>query len=155
MARLLDEFVGFIDDLNAKGIDYAVCGGWAMAIHGFLRATTDIDFLILAKDLDVCRKILAEHDFDIEGLPLDFDGGKTRIRRVSKVDSDTKTLVTVDFLLVTESTADVWKDRQKVRWDKGEYWVVSPKGMIVMKEKAGRDKDLIDLKYLRGLENES
>jgi hypothetical protein len=32
--------------------------------------------------------------------------------------------------------------------------VVSTDGMIVMKENAGRPKDLIDIDYLRGLDNE-
>jgi len=51
MAGLLDEFVGITNGLNEHGIEYAVCGGWAMAVHGFLRATLDIDILILTEDL--------------------------------------------------------------------------------------------------------
>lgn len=42
MAALIDEFVGIVESLNREGIDYAVCGGWAMAIHGRLRTTISI-----------------------------------------------------------------------------------------------------------------
>lgn len=150
MASLLEEFVGITKTLNNAGIDYAVCGGWAMAIHGFLRATVDIDLLILSDDLDKVREIANDQGFDIEGLPLNFDGGKTKISRISKINRESKTLITLDLLLVTDALIDVWANRQRVRWNKGEYWIVSRAGMIVMKEMAQRDKDLIDLEFLRG-----
>ena len=155
MASLLEEFVGITKALNSAAIDYAVCGGWAMAIHGFLRATTDIDLLILSDDLDKVRKIAKKQGFDIEGLPLNFDGGKTKISRISKINRESKTLITLDMLLVTNALTDVWAKRQRVRWNEGEYWIVSRDGMIVMKEMAGRDKDLIDLQFLRGNVNAS
>jgi hypothetical protein len=39
MLDLYDEFASLIGALEAAGADYAVCGGLAMAIHGFPRAT--------------------------------------------------------------------------------------------------------------------
>lgn len=52
MSSLLEEFVNFTESLNRRNIDYAICGGWAMAIHGLPRATVDIDLLVLTEDLD-------------------------------------------------------------------------------------------------------
>ena len=153
MAALLDEFIGITEGLNKQGIRYAVCGGWAMAIHGFLRATLDIDILILADDLDAVREVAVGLGFDIEGSPLTFDGGRTEIRRISKLDSDTKELITLDMILVTAFMEDVWNSRQKVVWKNGEYSIVSRDGMRKMKEAAGRPKDLIDLEFLRGDED--
>lgn len=98
MASLLEEFIGIVNSLNERRIDYAVCGGWAMAIHGFLRATTDIDIMVLAEDFEAARQAAIENSFDIDELPLDFDGGKTQIRRISKIDEATKTLITLDLL---------------------------------------------------------
>ena len=43
MADIFDEFQNLIGRINKEQIDYAVCGGWAMAIHGAPRATVDID----------------------------------------------------------------------------------------------------------------
>ena len=107
MASLLEEFVGITNALNSAAIDYAVCGGWAMAIHGFLRATTDIDLLILSDDLDKVREIAKGQGFDIEGPPLNFDGGKTK-SRISKINRESKALITLDMLLVTNALTDVW-----------------------------------------------
>lgn len=150
MASLLDEFIGIVNALNEQGLDYAVCGGWAMAIHGFPRATTDIDLLILAEDYERAKAVAIDRGFDIEGLPLDFDGGKTLIRRISKIDTDTKTLITLDMIFATEIYRKAWHGRLVVGWNSGEYRVVDTDGMIQMKEKAGRPKDLIDLEFLRG-----
>ncbi len=155
MAALIDEFIGISEKLNERGVEYAVCGGWAMTIHGFVRATLDIDFLIPTEGLEGAFAAARDQGFDIEGLPLNFDGGKTQIRRISKVDQRSKELITLDFILVTDVFEDVWQSRQRVRWNKGEYHVVSPSGMKKMKEMAGRPKDLIDLEYLRGLDDEN
>lgn len=150
VAALIEEFVSIVDALNREGIDYAVCGGWAMAIHGRLRATIDIDLLILAADLDPAMRVARELGFDIEGLPLNFDGGRTQIRRISKVDRASKELITLDLILVTPVYESAWRTRRLVTWERGEYRVVDVEGMIIMKELAGRPKDLEDLKFLRG-----
>jgi hypothetical protein len=73
-----------------------------------------------------------------------------QIRSISKIDKETKSLITLDLLPVTDALKEVWKNRQKVKWEKGEYSIVSRDGMITLKEMSGRDKDLIDLTYLRG-----
>ncbi len=154
MAGLLDEFSGITHELNQRGISYAVCGGWAVAIHGFLRATLDIDLLILTSDLDQALEGAREKGFDIEGLPLNFDGGKTKIRRISKIDRHSKELITLDLILVTDIYKDVWEGRKRVIWNQGEYSIVSRNGLIKMKEISGRPKDLIDLDFLRGLDDD-
>lgn len=155
MAALIDEFVGIVESLNREGIDYAVCGGWAMAIHGRLRTTIDIDILILADDLDAAMKVARERGFDIEGLPLNFDGGNTQIRRISKIDKELKELITLDLLLVTPVYEAAWQTRRRTTWNQGEYRVVDVEGMIIMKELADRPKDREDLKFLRGEDEES
>ena len=155
MAQLLDDFRRLTTKLNSRGIEYAVCGGWAMAIHGFLRATLDIDLLILTDDLEKVMSIARETGYDVDGLPLNFDGGKTQIRRISRIDKESKQLITLDLLLVTETYSDAWTARRRVIWNDGEYSVVGRAGMKLMKKIAGRPKDLIDLEYLEGLDDDA
>ncbi len=143
------------ETLNRKNVEYGVCGGWAMAIHGFTRATLDIDLLILSEDLDEVWEIAKSLDYNVEGLPLSFGEGKIEIRRISKLDKGTKSLITLDLLLVTDALKEVWENRKRVKWNEGEYSIVSRSGMITLKEMSGRDKDLIDLKYLQGEMDES
>lgn len=155
VATLLDEFRSITAALNREGIDYAVCGGWALAIHGLLRATVDIDLLVLAEDLEKAFNVARSCGYNVEGLPLSFDNGAFELRRISKVDQDSRELITVDFLLVTEVYKDVWATKELTISEFGPMKVVSKAGLIKMKMLAGRDKDLLDIKELEANDSEN
>ena len=148
MATLLDEFKSITEALNEAKIDYAVCGGWAMAIHGLTRSTIDIDLLIAADDLEQAWALAKLRGYDVEGSPLSFADGAIEIRRRSKVESETETLFTIDLLLVTPKLREVWDDREQVSWEQGKIWVVSRRGLIKLKQISGRDQDLVDITQL-------
>ena len=59
MAALLKELSQLISALDAGGGEYAVCGGLALTIHGFPRATFGIDILIRAESLEKAYEIAA------------------------------------------------------------------------------------------------
>ncbi len=88
-------------------------------------------------------------------MPLSFNGGIVEIRRLSKIDDESKTLFTLDFLLVTEGMKKVWETRENIDWEDDKVWTVSREGLIFMKELSGRHKDLGDIETLSELENES
>lgn len=148
MATLLDEFVNITNALNERKIDYAVCGGWAMAILGLPRATVDIDLLILSEDLTEVWQIAQNFDYDVEGVPLHFHDGKIEIRRISKIDKATKSLITLDFLLVTDALKKVWETRKMFEWNRGIVACVSKEGLIFLKKISGRLQDLADIERL-------
>jgi len=152
MSTLLDEFRSITEALNDAGIEYAVCGGWAMAIHGLPRATMDIDLLVLAEDVKRIWKIAQILGYDVEGLPLHFD---VEIRRISKIDRASKKIITLDLLLVGENIEDIWMNREAVKWREGTTWVVSRDGLVKMKRLAGRTQDMADIEKLLEAVNES
>ena len=152
MATLLDELSQLISALEDGGIEYAVCGGLALTIHGFPRATFDIDVLIRPESLEKAYEIAAEFEYDIRGLDMSFKERAVEIRRVSKIDEDGEVLP-LDFLLVTPHVEDVWETREKLIWQNKTLWIVSRKGLIKMKELAGRDKDLIDIDRIKNEES--
>ncbi len=154
MADIFDEFQNFIKKFNQEKIEYAVCGGWALAIHGAPRATVDIDLLILSEDLQNAWKIAKNLGYWVEGLPLSFNQGAIEIRRLSKIDQETKTLFTIDFLLVTEELKQVWKTRENIDFEDDRVWTVSREGLIFMKQLSGRHKDLGDIESLMETKNE-
>ena len=155
MADIFDEFQNLITKFNQANLDYAVCGGWAMAIHGSPRATVDIDFLVLSENLSEMWKIAEDLGYWVEGLPLSFDKGLIEIRRISKIDKESKVLFTIDFLLVTDGLKKVWATRENIDWEDDKVWTVSREGLIFMKTISGRHKDLGDIEALKELENES
>ncbi len=152
MATLLDEFRSITAALNEAGIEYAVCGGWAMAIHGLPRATMDIDLLVLEDDVKEIWEIAQGIGYDVEGLPRHFE---IEIRRISKIDRESKKLITLDLLLVGDNSRDIWANREKVEWREGTTWVVSKDGLIKMKTIAGRPQDLVDIAKLQEAADES
>lgn len=154
MADIYEEFRELVKRLNNENIEYAVCGGWAMAIHGSPRATVDIDLLVLTENLERVWKIAENLGYYAEGLPLSFDK-IIEIRRISKIDKSSKTLFTIDFLLVTEGLKQVWETRENIDFDDDKVWTVSREGLIFMKQLSGRHKDLGDIESLGELENES
>ena len=91
-----------------------------MAIHGLPRATIDIDLLVLPENLSDVWKIAENLGYDVEGLPLHFHDGAIEIRRISKIDKESKRLFTIDFLLVTDALKEIWENRELIEWEDGQ-----------------------------------
>lgn len=147
MPTLLDELNQLISSFEEAEIEYAVCGGLSLAIHGFARATLDIDLLIQPDSLDAALEVGEKNGFDIKGLDLSFKEGTVEIRRVSKVDSEGE-ILSLDLLLVSPHFQDVWESRVTVEFLDRELRVVSRAGLIKMKELSGRPQDLVDIEKL-------
>lgn len=152
MSTLLDELSQLISALNKNEIEYAVCGGLALTIHGFPRATFDIDILNKAESLEKAYDVAAKYGYDVRGLDISFKERAVEIRRVSKID-DNGEVLPLEFLLVTPQVEEVWQTREKLIWENRELWIVSPEGLIKMKELAGRAKDLIDIDRIKNEES--
>lgn len=148
MSDLLTELAQITEALENNGIEYAVCGGLALTILGFSRATFDIDVLIREESLERSFEVVKELGYDIHGLDISFKERTVEIRRVSKIDDDGEVL-SLDYLLVTSHVEDVWDDRITVEWDGKAMSLVSKAGLIKMKQMAGRSKDLIDIDWLQ------
>jgi len=152
MATLLDELSQLISALDENDIEYAVCGGLSMAIHGFARATLDIDVLIRAESLEKAYEVAAEKGFDIRELDISLKERAVEIRRVSKID-DNGEVLSLDLLLVTPHVEDVWASRETIDFLGKRLWVVSREGLIKMKQLAGRPQDLADIERLENEES--
>jgi len=143
MAFLLDEFTKLIAAADAAELEYAVCGGLAMAIHGFPRATLDIDLMIREESLDEAFRICKENGYDIRGLDISFKDPILEIRRVSKIFGED--VLCLDLLLVTDDVEDVWETRQEIVFQGRPMSVVSRDGLIKLKTRARRPQDMADI----------
>lgn len=141
--------------LSAKNIEHAVCGGWAMAIHGAPRATVDIDLLILSEDLERVYAAVKELGYWLEGAPMSFHNGDIEIRRISKIDHESGFVLSLDFLLITPILADIWQARTVQPLIDSTMPVVSREGLIKLKTISGRKQDLADIEKLEELSDES
>jgi hypothetical protein len=121
--------------LSDRGIEFAVCGGMAMAIHGFVRATVDLDLFVQAEDLDAIEDVASSLGYIITA------------RRASKVDATGDTMM-LDLLLVNADNRGVWSDRQIVIWRDEPLPVVSREGLITLKRLRASGQDLADIERL-------
>ena len=126
MSDLLEELAIVTNALDENGIEYAVCGGLALTILGFPRATFDIDVLIRAESLEKSFHVVKQYGFDIYGPDISFKERAVEIRRVSKIDDEGEVL-SLDFLIVTPFVEDVWDDRIDLEWQGEPISVVSRK----------------------------
>ena len=147
--NLKSEFEQLIAALNAANVDYAICGGLALAMYGHPRFTQDIDVLILPDDLEELMTTVAKIGFTMDSgdIPLQTrDGNEVRIRRIVKV-ADTQFLM-LDVILASDTMTEIWNSRHWLQIDHQRVCVVSREGLIAMKRSAGRTQDLADLEKL-------
>ena len=151
---ILEELKAVIARLDQEGIDYALCGGLAMAVYDLPRATLDIDLLIHMDSLFRAKRAVESLGFTLSGAPMEFHGGKVQIYRLCKIDPTDGEELVLDFLLVTPATVSAWEGRREVEWEGRRLKVVSPQGLILLKSfrRSGKDQD--DIEHLRSIADE-
>jgi hypothetical protein len=156
MIDIVDELKELVSQLDDSGIDYALCGGLALAVYDRARATADIDLLILAESLTGVIKVAESRGYTIPGLDMSFADDAIEIRRISKIDQPSKLVISLDLLLVTPKIQHVWDSRVQAEWEGGKLSVVSREGLIELKKLGGRPQDLADISALmEGLDDET
>lgn len=143
--------------LRARHVTFALAGGYAVALHGAVRGTVDVDIVlrIERKNLQGAEAALKSLGL-VSRLPVDagmiFDFRDEYIKRRnlkawSFCNSNNPTEV-VDILI----THDLKRMRVKrVRTPGGFIPLVSIEDLIAMKTEAGRPQDLEDIRALRRL----
>jgi len=149
MASLYDELKALVAALNEEQVPYALCGGLAMGVYGFVRATEDIDLLVQRGDLERIVSIASRFGYTLRSKPMVFEGGSIEIHRVVKVFGEDEDPLMLDLLLVTPALEEVWRSREWKEWDEGAFWVVSREGLIRLKSGRGSNIDLEDVRRLR------
>jgi hypothetical protein len=148
------EFQQLVAKLQDAKLEYAVCGGVAVAIMGFTRFTKDIDILVRAEDLSKVMDAAAECGFNMPARPMTFGVNtplEMQLRRVTKVIGTQ--YMPLDLMLVTPVLEDVWASREIMDWKGQTVMAVSLEGLAKMKRLSGRDKDKIDIERLTEIKN--
>lgn len=141
-----DDFRDFIRALNRHGVEYLLVGGYAVGMYGYVRATTDIDFLYRTTPENIARLVDAMTTFGAPEVVIDqshlatsdavtaFGAPPTRIDLLASISGVTFEEAQVDSVLVTLSG-----DRLPV---------IGLAALRANKKASGRKKDRDDLKRL-------
>jgi len=147
--NLTDEFTALISGLQEAKVEFAVCGGMAMALHGFPRFTNDIDFLLPTAHLAAALAAAKNCGFDdeVESLRLgQHSGHPVEIQRINKFREGD--FLTLDLVLVSPILESVWQGRLQFEGSGHSLDVVAAAGLAKMKLLAGRPQDLLDIQTL-------
>lgn len=136
MLDIADELDSIRNALSDRGIEFAVCGGMAMAIHGFVRATVDLDLFVRSENFDA-----------VESAAFSI-GYVLNAQRASKVDATDGDTMMLDLIVVNAENRLVWRDWQVVTWRDKPLSVVSREGLITLKRLRGSGQDLADIERL-------
>jgi predicted nucleotidyltransferase len=133
--------------LNARNVRYVIIGATAFPVHGYARATLDVDFFIEAEreNAERVREALAEFGYDVTDLTVDDLLSKKVLIRQYRLQTDVHPSVKgVTF-------ARIWANRVPGAIGETPTAFASLDDLITMKEAAGRPKDIEDLRVLREL----
>ena len=136
--------------LKENHVKFVIIGATAFPVHGYSRATLDIDIFIKPDKENAKRTLKALQDFgyDVDDVTIDdLLTNKVLIRQY---------LVETDIHpFVKGVTFDrIWKNKVKARFGKTYVWFASLDDLIAMKKAASRTKDKEDLKYLNVLKKQ-
>ena len=147
MPRLLEAARPVLLALNRLDVRYALCGGLAVAAHGHLRATRDIDILVSsAADVERIDAVLPDLGWIPGSDSIEFEDGFLLHRRIRPVG---ETALMLD-ILVPPDGADFLHDRELSELDGAACWVVGRESLMKMKRLANRPQDLADIDNLGG-----
>ena len=130
--------------LNAHDVRYVVIGATAFPVHGYARATLDIDIFIEPTEDNArrVREALLEFGYDMTDVTVENILTKKILIRQYILETDIHPFVTgVTF-------EEVWRNRVQDTLGQTRTWFASLDDLIKMKQAAARPKDLEDLKVL-------
>lgn len=135
--------------LNAHKVRYVVIGATAFPVHGYSRATLDIDIFVKPSENNARRTLeaLKSFGYDISDISVKDILSKKVLIRQYLVETDIHPFVKgVTF-------EQIWKNKVKNKIGKVSAYFASLDDLIRMKKAAGRPKDKEDLKILRKLKH--
>lgn len=145
MKQLPDDFREFLGLLNEKQVEYLVVGGWALGLHGYVRATGDIDIWVGTEELNLDHLLEALFSFGVpEGVTKEFFQEKGSVFRMGNPP--------MKIEIITEATgvdfSECFAKKVEILVDELPIQFISYADFVLNKQRSGRIKDLADLESL-------
>jgi len=133
-------------EFNVRKVDFLIVGAFALAVHGHLRATKDLDVWVRPTADNAARVLeavsafggsmngLSAADFNVPGTIVQLGVAPTRIDILTRVAG-------LDF-------ESAWTSRIEASYGDQKVFVVSRADLIASKRAASRPQDLADLSAL-------
>jgi hypothetical protein len=132
--------------LNARGIEYLIIGGYAVAFHGSPRFTADLDILVHPSAEQVSRTLdaLKEFGFPTQDLSPEYLLTQEKILQLGRVPMQVHVMTNITGV----SWKTAWASRQPGKYGDVAVLFIGREALITNKRAAGRAKDLADVEAL-------
>ena len=135
---------GLFKSLKEHKVDFVIIGATAFPVHGYSRATLDVDIFIRQDRLNAERTLAALKAFgyDVTDISIEDLLKKKLLIRQYVVETDIHPFVKgITF-------EEVWKKKVRAQFGRTYVFFASLQDLIKMKRASARPQDLQDLKYL-------
>lgn len=149
--------VELLQALSDRNVEYVLVGGLAVQLHGFLRATFDIDLVLAMDDENLTRFIDVARRFGLKpGIPVPIDS----LRDAAQIEQWHREKGMLAFSLREPQAAgsvvdvllrsDIPFERLKANAIRGELFgrrisIAAIDDLLIMKRSANRPKDQLDI----------
>jgi predicted nucleotidyltransferase len=136
-----------LKSLNARNVEYVIIGASAFPIHGYARATLDLDLFIRPTQANAERtwQALKAFGYDMADITIGEMLSKKLLIRQYILETD------IHPFAEGITFEEVWKNKVAGTIGSTSAYFASLNDLIVMKKAAGRGKDKEDLKVLMKL----
>lgn len=140
------DFKDLLSAFNARGVEYLVVGAYALAAHGRVRATSDLDVWVRADAGNAKRVMEALAEF---GAPL-HEITEIDLQRPGVVFQIGVAPLRIDILTAIDAVDfdEAWAKRLSTSFAGQPVPVLSVEHLIRNKRAVGRAQDLADLEWL-------
>jgi len=146
MIQLPPDFKELLQLLNSKKIEYLVIGGYAVAFHGYPRATGDLDIWIAVSKENAHKTVeaLKEFGFDVPQLKEEIFLEKEKNIRMGNPPLRIEILTSIDGVEFDKC----YKNKQTATINNIEINFMSLDDLKKNKKSSGRYQDLADIENL-------
>ena len=146
-SQLSDDFRDFLTCLNEAGVEYLLVGGHAVAYHGYVRPTRDMDVWVAVSEANADRLVQAVKKFfggELEGLTRDWFLDRENVTRFGAVPN----LIEILLQISGGEFAAAFARRVVVNVSGQTLNLISLDDLKANKRASGRSKDIADLENL-------
>jgi hypothetical protein len=143
---LARDFKEFLKSFNSNGVEYLLIGGYAVGIHGHIRATNDLDVWVNINPENAARieRALREFGFAAAGLTSGLFLNRNNVIRMGVPPIRIEILTSVSGI----EFESCYIEKELIRIEEIVVPVISLARLRQNKAASGRAKDLADLENL-------
>lgn len=140
------DFRDLLAAFTARGVEFLVVGAHALAAHGLIRATKDLDVWVRPEPRNAARVLDALVDF---GAPL-HDLTAEDLSRPGLIFQIGVAPIRIDVITSIDGVGfeQAWSERVTATFADQPVHVLSRQHLLINKRASGRDQDLVDAKWL-------